>query len=77
MLADFYSKALQGKLFHKYRNVLMGWEHISTLIKTDEDPSPKERVENNMSEGSTTENTNERKQVTWADVVRGNKESNE
>ena len=33
MLADFMSKPLQGKLFTRFRNVIMGWQHISTLFK--------------------------------------------
>ena len=31
MLADYFTKLLQGKLFKKYRAVIMGWEPISTL----------------------------------------------
>ena len=31
MLADFFTKPLQGELFLKFRRVLMGQEHISTL----------------------------------------------
>ena len=31
MLADFYTKPLQGKLFQKFRRVIMGWDHISIL----------------------------------------------
>ena len=31
MLADFFTKPLQGALFHKFRDVLMGWKHITTL----------------------------------------------
>ena len=33
MLADFYTKAVQGGLFTKIRNVLMGYESIDTLLK--------------------------------------------
>lgn len=34
MLANFMSKPVQGKLFTRFRkNVIMGWEHISTLFK--------------------------------------------
>jgi hypothetical protein len=32
MLADFFTKPLQGKLFEKFRRVLMGYAHIDTLI---------------------------------------------
>ena len=32
MIADYKSKPLQGRLFHTFRNVIMGWEHMSTLF---------------------------------------------
>ena len=31
MLADFFTKPLQGALFLKFREVIMGWKYISTL----------------------------------------------
>ena len=31
MLADFLPKPLQGNLFHKFRDVLLGHAHLSTL----------------------------------------------
>ena len=31
MLADFFTKLPQGKLFTKFREVIMGYKHISTL----------------------------------------------
>ena len=43
MLADYYTKALQGQLFHRFRDVLMGWKHINTL-KDTLPSSSKERV---------------------------------
>jgi hypothetical protein len=49
MLADYFTKPLQGKLFHLFRAVIMGWAHIDTLKEILKDaPSsvPKERVEN-------------------------------
>ena len=33
MLSDYITKPLQGKLFHIFRSVIMGWEPISTLNK--------------------------------------------
>ncbi|GAG19417.1 unnamed protein product [marine sediment metagenome] len=39
------SKPLQGKLFVTFRNVIMGWTHISTLF--DIFSPTEERVENN------------------------------
>lgn len=52
MLADFFTKALQGKLFfHKFHAVIMGWKHVSSLWEDDNidisiHDSSKERVEN-------------------------------
>ena len=34
MLADFFTKALQGKLFLKFRSVIMGYQPISILNNT-------------------------------------------
>ena len=31
MLADYFTKPLQGNMFKKLRAVIMGWEDISTL----------------------------------------------
>ena len=47
MLADFFTKPLQGSLFRKFRAVLLGHDHISTLIKTPPVPL-EERVENRI-----------------------------
>ena len=33
MVADYFTKPLQGALFNKLRRVIMGWDHISTLQK--------------------------------------------
>jgi len=49
MLADFMSKPLQGSLFHKFRNVLMGWTRINALFKHS--ASNEERVENTTNNG--------------------------
>ena len=46
MLADYFTKPLQGSLFNKLRKVIMGWAHIDTLQSSNVDVSvPKERVE--------------------------------
>ena len=31
MIADFFTKPLQGALFNKFQAVIMGWEHIDTI----------------------------------------------
>jgi len=45
MLADFFTKSLQGSLFRKFRSVLLGHCHVNTLTKSPLPPS-EERVEN-------------------------------
>ena len=47
MLADFFTKPLQGSLFNKMRDVIMGTKHVNSL-KDELPPSAKERVENSM-----------------------------
>ena len=32
MLADFYTKALQGSLLNLFKDVIMGYKHISDLM---------------------------------------------
>ena len=31
MIADYFTKPLQGALFNKFRVVIMGWEHIDSV----------------------------------------------
>jgi hypothetical protein len=45
MLANFFTKPLQGSLFRKFRAVLLGHCHVNTLKKSPLPPS-KEHVEN-------------------------------
>jgi hypothetical protein len=40
MLADFFTKPLQGNLFREFRDIILGYRHTSTL--TDMSPSPRE-----------------------------------
>jgi len=49
MLADFFTKPLQGRLFRKLRAVVMGYEHIDTLYDTEEDAPEQERVGKDVS----------------------------
>ena len=48
MLADYFTKPLQGALFEKFKSVIMGHQHISIL----RNPSNKERVDNNEITGT-------------------------
>jgi hypothetical protein len=45
MLADFFTKPLQGSLFRKFRAVLLGHAHVDTLSARPGPSSPEERVE--------------------------------
>ena len=44
MVADFFTKPLQGNLFRKLRDVVLGYKHISELHDNDKESSTKERV---------------------------------
>ena len=46
MLADFFTKPLQGALFRKFRDVVLGYKHIDDLKQTTEEASSQERVGN-------------------------------
>ena len=47
MIADFFTKPLQGALYHKFRAIIMGWKHVDS-IRDSTISSPKERVGNSM-----------------------------
>ncbi len=67
MITDFMSKPLQGSLFKRFRNVIMGWEHTSTLFNVSS--SNEERVENNRNlpvEAKTSK-------LTYAEAVRASR----
>jgi hypothetical protein len=45
MLADFLTKPRQGSLFHRFRDVLLGYQHVATLQSTNNSvTSPEEHV---------------------------------
>jgi hypothetical protein len=52
MIADFFTKPLQGALFRKFRDIVLGYKHISTLHDCDEESSSQERVGKCIPEGS-------------------------
>jgi len=55
MLADFFTKPLQGSLFERFRKVLMGHAHIDTLSSLSLLPA-EERVEGSDKQGATEKN---------------------
>jgi hypothetical protein len=57
MLADFFTKPLQGSLFRKFREVIMGHKHINTLKNTTPSASQervrkREQIGNKMEHGA-------------------------
>jgi hypothetical protein len=53
MLADFFTKPLQGSLFRKFREVIMGHKHIDTLKETSPAPSQERVGEYNLMRNGT------------------------
>jgi hypothetical protein len=82
MLADFFTKPLQGALFRRFRDVILGYRHIDTL-RRDLTVPIEERVKEKRIDTHDTAPTKdtsfshevngkkETGRITWADVVRG------
>ena len=81
MLADFFTKPLQGALFRKFRDVILGYKNVNSLDLAPR-PELEERVGDMRSSGSGTDGpvpgsavnddrTSVRLNVSWADVVKG------
>ncbi len=78
MVADFFTKPLQGNLFRKFRDVVMGYKHISSLYDQSEQTLAQERVgkgENGiLRENSKRPNVcasdGSKKNATWAEIVK-------
>jgi hypothetical protein len=75
MLADFFTKPLQGTLFRKFRNVILGYEHVDTLTELV-DTAAQERVRERPADDNSTASENKKdaaqqKQLSWTDVVAG------
>ena len=85
MVADFYTKPLQGNLFRVFRDVILGYVHVSSLNDSGMESSDEERVRRDELRGKTEEkneavetvitsdvpnpNGNEEKVISWADIV--------
>ena len=68
MLADFLTKPLQGALFKKFRDVLLGMEHVDSLSRPAESVD-EERVGIRVPV-KPVETVNHKSHVTWADVAK-------
>ena len=55
MLADFFTKPLQGELFRRFKAVVMGHAHVSTL-KDLIVPTAQERVGSDISSKTVSDN---------------------
>ena len=80
MIADFFTKPLQGNLFKRFRDIILGYKHILSIhdeLATDECDSIQERVgktdgltavkkNGNDTSSSCIKSTN----VSWADIVK-------
>ena len=44
MLADFFTKPLQGAQFKKFRDVILGYEHVDSLTRPSPPATTEERV---------------------------------
>ena len=69
MLADFLTKPLQGALFRKFRDVILGYAHVDTLAHTP-DGVTQERVEERLTDSGSAASTT--KVSSWSDVVARN-----
>ena len=71
MLADFFTKPLQGSLFQNFRDVVLGYKHINVLKTYIKKESPEqERVRSEVSSGNYISSGDGPSVVTWADVVK-------
>ena len=71
MLPDLFTKELQGVLFMKLREVIIGWKHRATLYMGP--PSTKDRVKNvdDFNSIKTTKKKEIGKEMSYADIVTG------
>ena len=73
MLADYFTKPLQGGLFKRMRAVIMGWADVDTLQEGYDAHTNKERVENTNDVDSINvfkcDVTNDLKYKTYAEAV--------
>ena len=78
MLADFFTKPLQGSLFRKFWDVIMGHKHIDSLKETPPTPSQERVGKGNLvrkggyeANGQKTDGkAQEPTDVTYANIVR-------
>jgi hypothetical protein len=75
MLADFFTKPLQGDLFRKFRSVLLGYEHVDSLQNYI--PVPPSALEERVEESRLTNGETDEKEKNENDVLMTNVNSSE
>jgi hypothetical protein len=97
MIADFFTKPLQGNLFRKFRDIVLGYKHVTEIVDESskcELSTNQERVGCNLltvknknvknsigcesaklMNDLPTEHENNKKTVTWSDIVKGKNNS--
>ena len=78
MVADYFTKPLQGALFKRFRDVIMGVSHPNTLPKSNttgtqervvDKVEKKSPISHEQMESGNKENAN--KKLTWSEIVKG------
>jgi len=81
MLADFFTKPLQGSLFRKLRAVVMGHAHVDTLKESSEDTAALPALQERVGSGGRADNARRTDETsgephvsnTYAEIVRKGK----
>jgi len=77
MLADFFTKPLQGSLFRKFRDVIVGYTHFNTLRTTAVAPSEErvgKGVQNKWREANDRRSTGITEKMTCVEALKSNDE---
>ena len=73
MLADYFTKAIQGSLFKKVRDIIMGYKHIDEILSDPSHPLKKRGeiryLKRNLTGIDESPDKYKRKGVTYADVL--------
>ena len=70
--SGLFTKPLQGKLFRKFRDIILGYKHIRELDYEDEEITSEERVRSNIENTTIKTSVNGPScDVSWADIVSG------
>ena len=75
LLADFFTKPLQGSLFQKFRDYVLGYKNLEQLQRDLEESVGQERVKKNgeleICPTNIPSKSGDKRKAMWADVTRG------